>query len=175
MFDLLRQRGKHIAIIAFGDYLKLITHLERNISYEKLFRDKDTNSRLALQTIGSDKRAIDPNFFTKALVCQIRMLFDRKVDVILISDARYRNEISTILDTGYSTLVIRVDAINRTREKVMKECGGNEQEYEKISTHSSETELDTAYSLFNHVINNDIGYETTVQKEMEKIVTLYRY
>ncbi len=173
IFDFLKKKGLNVSILAFADYLKISCHVEKNIPYDKLFRQKDTESRQALQNVGADKRKIDPEFFIRALDCQLRMLFDRRTDVILVCDIRHKNEMQYILNTEFSTIIIRVDAPKRTHNKVMEECKGCKVEYEKIVSHTSETDLDNSYSAFNHVINNDVEYEGQVNKELEEILNMY--
>ena len=84
---------KKVYVLAYADYLKYIA---------KTFYDwdgvKDEYGRELLQTLGTDEiRATDENFWVNSVISQIEM-FARDADVIIMSDARFPNEIQCWYD-----------------------------------------------------------------------------
>jgi hypothetical protein len=162
----------HVAIHAFADYLKIMCHIEYDIPYERLFRTKDTESRTALQRVGTQARIDDPKVFIRALDCQLRLAKDRKVEVVLIPDVRMMNELEYILSIGGR--VIRIDAVNRNLDKIQQEVSHlplveRESASARISSHVSETNLDHETRFYRH-INNDYGYERDVLVHMVEML-----
>lgn len=167
VFDKLHSMGKNVVVMAFGDYLKMMCYIKDNISYEKLFHNKDTTTRKILQNRGITERDIDNNIFIKMIECQIRLSFDRNIDVIIVSDMRFRIEFEFLREKGAT--LIRVNSPRRTRDKIQKECVGNEKEIEEISNHSSEVDLDN-YKDFDYYLNNDYDHEKIIVDEITQIV-----
>lgn len=165
LYNMLTKRGKNVSIIAFADYLKMICYTYDNIPYEKLFINKDEDTRKILQTRGTNIRKIDNNIFIKMLECNIKILFDRNVDVIIVTDVRFNIEVDFL--KSINSTIIRINAINRTIDK-MKDESETENTL-SISTHKSETELDN-YNKFDYTINNDYDNEKNIYDILNKIL-----
>jgi len=52
VFEILHNMGKNVVVMAFGDYFKMMCLVKDGIPYEKLFYDKDKQTRKILQTRG---------------------------------------------------------------------------------------------------------------------------
>lgn len=167
VFDKLHSMGKNVVIMAFGDILKMMCYAKDNISYEKLFYDKDQQTRKILQTRGMKEREIDNKIFVKMIECQMRIAFDRNIDIIIISDLRFRIEFDFLKEKGAT--LIRVNAPKRTYDKMFKECSGNKKAINEISEHISEIELDNCKD-FDYYLNNDYEYEKKVSDEVCVII-----
>ena len=154
-------------VIAFGDYLKMLCHVKDNVSYEKLFYDKDVETRKTLQTRGTKERESDDLIFIKMLDCHMRILFDRNIDIVIISDLRFRIERDYLF--GKNAILFRINSSIRTRDKMYKECNGDEKMVNDISTHISETDLDEC-GEFNFIIDNDYENESNVASIISKCV-----
>lgn len=165
LYNMLTKRGKNVSIIAFGDYLKMMCYTYDNIPYEKLFINKDEDTRKILQTRGTDARKSDDNVFIKMLECNMKILFDRNTDVIIVTDVRFNNEVDFL--KSKNSILIRINAINRTINKMRDECGT--ENTLSISTHKSETELDN-YNGFDYIINNDYDNEKNVYNILNEIL-----
>lgn len=156
LFELLRKQNKNVAIMAFGDYLKMLCILKDGISYERLFHEKDNESRTILQKGGMEERKTNNNIFIRAIDCNIRLAIDRKVDAIIITDVRFNIELEYLKEKG--AVLFRVNATNRNLTKLKQE--GNNSE---CASHISETELDNC-DKFDYYINNDYGHEKEVEE-----------
>lgn len=164
--------GKNVVIMAFGDHLKTMCLVKDGISYYKLFYDKDEPTRKTLQIRGMKEREIDDSIFVKMTDCHIKIAFDRKIDVIIISDLRFKIEfdyLRNILPKGsIESIIVRIDAADRTLDKMLKECNGNYESVYDIKNHISETDLDSCLD-FDYYLDNDYNYESSSIKEISDI------
>lgn len=167
IFKKLREKNLNVMLIAFADYLKILCYTKDKIPFGKLFYEKDTNSRRALQLRGEEERKTNPNMFVDFVDCQSRIMFDRGVDVIIILDVRYKNEAQFVKDKN--GIIIRFNAPNRTENKMRIECKDNQDEILKVRNHISEVDLDD-YKHFDHIVNNDYGNEDKVISQINSIV-----
>lgn len=161
-----------VAVYAFADHLKILCHIKDRISYERLFYDKDTESRLALQRVGMELREVDAEVFIRVIDCHLRLAKDRRIDVVLISDVRLLNEFEYILRIG--GVVVRIDSFNRNANKLQQEVNHlsiSEQDVAKarISSHISEINLDTE-TRFHRRINNDLGQEQNARFDIQEML-----
>ncbi len=167
IFHKLREKNLNVAMIAFADYLKILCYTKDKIPYEKLFHDKDLNSRRTLQLRGEDERRDNPNIFVDFVDCQTRIMSERGIDVTIVLDARYKNEAKFLKNKGAK--IIRFNSPNRTYDKMVKECNGDEEKIKLVSSHTSEIDLDD-YQHFDYVVNNDYENETNVENEVYNIL-----
>ena len=170
VFNYFRKLNKNVLILAFADYLKMVCNVKDRILYERLFHDKDEESRRALQTRGMLERKENDNIFIEVMDCKIRLAFERKVDIIIISDLRFKNEFSYL--KGLNSLLFRVNAPKRTKDKLLKESGGDEKKASIVSSHISEIDLDECKD-FDYRLSNDYENEDNIHVEIEKILDKY--
>lgn len=169
VFDYLRKKNKNVLIVAFADYLKTMCHVKDRILYERLFYDKDIESRKALQNRGILERNENPNIFIEVLDCTMRTAFDRKVDVIIVSDLRFKNEFKFLKDMG--ALLVRVNSPKRTKDKLISECG-DDKKSSIVASHISEVDLDDCKE-FDYYISNDYENKDNVIVELKNILDSY--
>jgi hypothetical protein len=170
VFNYLRALNKNVLIIAFADYLKMVCHVKDRILYERLFYDKDEESRRTLQTRGMLERKENDNIFIEIVDCKIRLAFDRKIDVIIISDLRFKNEFTFLKDKG--AILFRINSPKRNKNKLLKECDNNENKASIISSHISEIDLDDVKE-FHHYLSNDYENQDNIVKELNVILDKY--
>lgn len=168
IYKKLRQKNLNVMLIAFGDYLKILCYTKDKIAYEKLFHDKDLNSRRALQLRGESERSENPDIFIDFVDCQSRVMFERGMDVIIVLDARYKNEVKFLKEKNAT--IIRFNSPNRTNDKIAKECDNVKEKMEIVASHTSEIDLDD-YKEFDYVLNNDYGMEHEIETQIEEIVS----
>lgn len=171
VFQYLRNIRKNVLILAFADYLKMVCHVKDRILYERLFYDKDEQSRKTLQTRGMLERKENDNIFIEILDCKIRLALDRGIDIIIISDLRFKNELKFLKDKG--AMLFRINAPKRNTDKLLKECGGDENKASIIASHISEIDLDNSTRDFHHVLNNDYENEDNIIVELQNILNVY--
>ncbi len=82
----------------------------------------------------------------------IRVLSERGIQRIIIGDVRFKSEAQAIKELGGQ--LIRVNAPQRTMQKLVQESGGDQEIINAISSHISEVELDD-YQGFDLVLDND--------------------
>lgn len=156
---------QNVVIIAFADYLKLQCILNDNVAYEDVYHQKTDQSRVMLQQRGEQLRSQDKNIFIKAVDTQIHVFSERKIDVVIISDVRYKNEYEYIkFKFADQSFLLRVLAPLRNINKMKEECKGDEAKMKQIANHSSETELD--YCDFDYSLANDYEDEKYVQHRL---------
>jgi hypothetical protein len=170
VFPYLRAKNKNVVILSFADYLKLQCNLKDRILYDRLFVEKDIESRKILQERGTTERKENGKIFIEAMDCMIKMFSQRGVDVILIPDLRFNNEFEFIKNKG--GILVRVNSPNRNRDKLLKECEGDKTKADMISSHISERELDNRLD-FHYIINNDYVYSLGVENEIKNILNKY--
>lgn len=167
LFNKLREKGKNVVVMAFGDYLKMMCYVRDGISYEKLFHNKDNQTRQILQIRGMKERETDDQVFIKMLDCHMKIAFDRNIDVIVVSDLRFNIEFEFLKNKNATLL--RVNSPKRTYDKMMKECEGDEKLISTISNHISETDLDNCL-LFDYYIDNDYEHQNDIDDKISNIL-----
>lgn len=139
MKDLLEAQDKKVIVLQYASYLK---------EYAKKVSDWDgsdeTKPRELLQTLGTDiiRKEIDNDFFTTKMIEDIKV-YSYFFDIIIISDARFKNEIKNPLKEFDG-----IETIHITRPNF---DNGLSEEQKK---HLSEIDLDD-YNDYTHEIIND--------------------
>ncbi len=150
--ELEKKYGK-VLMLAFGDFLKLQYGTENNVSYDKLYINKDTKTRQSLQAIGDFyRKKYGKDFYVRALNLQIETSKARNnINCFLITDVRYPLEFNYIKQQ--KGFIYKIIAPERTLHKVEKETNGNKQKIKEIMNHSSENALNNF--KFDNIIRND--------------------
>jgi len=102
----LEGQGKKVACAGYADYLKEIA--TSNYGWDG---EKGEKGRTLLQSVGSDYRAKDYDFWVNHLINQAESSYSG-YDYILIRDARYLNEIFRWEEEGYYSYNIHVERPN---------------------------------------------------------------
>lgn len=151
----------NILYIAFADLLKTICAGKKELTYEELYENKSSETRKLLQETGDEVRKMyGESFFKQALELEmIRHYKKNKINIFIITDVRFPEEALFIRHTckGY---VFRIEAPQRTNDRMEVECEGDIKKVIKISSHRSETLLDKFD--FDLVIRNDYGQNPRV-------------
>lgn len=162
-----------------------------NNIYKDLFIDKTKKSRKMLQlyatehgrnggdiTIDDMTLYNNKNMWVNGVYMQIKNIleksYDKKMEVFIICDIRFINEIEFIKKIGGN--VIRINAPIRNREKIIEELvkkSSNktylDDDVIAIQNHISETILDN-YDNYDYTIDNEIGNENNVNLKIKKII-----
>lgn len=157
---------KKCLIISFADVIKLNIMVHNNITIDMLTGDKSNNVRTLLIKEGHDKKCIHGNDiwirYTKAMG---DLYMARGIDHIIITDLRFKNEYEFVKNMNGH--VIRINAPRRNEIRLRKESN-NEEQYNTLVTHISETDLDNI--IFDHVIDNDVNTNTGVINNIFNII-----
>jgi dephospho-CoA kinase len=105
---------------------------------------EESKPRALLQEIGTDiiRKQIDNDFFVRRMVEDIK-LYSYFLDAVIISDARFIDEIEYIKKHFKDTVVFNIVKSNLNTDLTSKE-----------QKHPSETSLDN-YSKYDYIIDND--------------------
>lgn len=137
----LEEKGKKVLILHYADYLKYIAS-----QYFGWDGKKDEKGRSILQYIGTDiVRKKDPSFWVDTAIRFITM-FEDQYDYFIIPDTRFRNEIETLMNKGFSVISIYVERIDFENSLT-----------EEQRNHPSETALDNY--LFDFYLTTHSGIE----------------
>lgn len=126
----------------------IIQELENNIDRIKIkdynwYEDKTPITRTLLQAYGTDifRKRVDDNWWVQQMK---KRVLTTDSDVIIITDARFPNEITDMIDNNYEIITIRIKrTINTT---------------EQMNLHPSETSLDN-WKEWNYIIENNGSLE----------------
>ena len=153
--------------ISLADQLKISAMVEDRISYERVYVQKDAESRRALQVRGTElgRNVHGADIWIRYLLAWLRVHMDRGIDTFFITDVRFPDELQAmralpaLAELGNPQVrLIRVLAPERTLKRRMQETGGNPEALRLIASHPSETALDGFDNdAFDCVLHNDPG------------------
>lgn len=99
----LTERGERVLITHYADLLKFIC-----VNYFGWDGEKDERGRSMLQYVGTEViRKRDPSFWV-GFTATILKYFYGNWDYVIIPDCRFPNEITTMIDSGFDTVHVRV-------------------------------------------------------------------
>lgn len=137
MSKLLKRNGKRVLVTHYADLLKFICK-----NYFGWDGKKDKVGRRMLQYVGTDIiRKYNPNFWVSFVALMLKC-FHENWDYVIIPDCRFQNEISTMVNSGFDTVHIRVIR-----------SGFKTPLTEEQQNHPSETALDNISA--DYYIHND--------------------
>lgn len=121
-----------------------IHHIEKIIDKLKIndlnwYEDKTPITRSILQLYGTNifRKRVDDNWWVKQMK---KRILSTNSDVIIITDTRFPNEITEIIDNSYETITIRIERNINTKEH--------------MNLHASETSLDD-WKEWNYIVQNN--------------------
>lgn len=146
------EKNKKVIILSYGYYIK---HYAKKIS--NWDGSDEAKPRTLLQNLGTDiiRNNIDDMFFIKRMIGDI-YVYSYFFDVIIISDARFKKEITTIKDEFDDVIDIHI-----TRPNFDNGLNDNEQ------NHPSEQGLN-GYNDYSYVIKND----STIEELEIKVINI---
>ena len=167
---LLHNNGDSTLVMALADHFKVESCIKKNISYERIFIKKDTESRKILQLMGTEegRMVYGENIWVNMLLTWIRVYAERGIKSFIITDIRFPNE-AELFKKYVGAKIIRINAPTRVSDQVATEANGDINAIKIITSHASETSLDN-YTNFDHIINNDYENESTVLDQVKKIL-----
>ena len=147
----LEKQNKKTVIIAYAKYLK--DYVKEITNWDGL---EETKPRELLQLIGVEliKNKIDENLLINRIKEDIE-IYKYFFDVIIISDARFINEIEEIKKQNKNTTVIKIEGLENNLTKKQKE-------------HITETALND-YNNYDYTIENKNTKEN-LKKQITKIM-----
>lgn len=156
--------------LAYADQLKVEVYARDNtntINYHNLYVEKTKEVRQELQKYGTDiGRAGNKDIWIKAIDMWITVFLERwhhkdLIPLFIITDVRFENEADYIHKKN--GILIRINAPKRTHKRILQETGEDNEAYNKINTHKSETALDD-YDKYTGIIDNDDCSESMLKQ-----------
>ena len=136
-------------IISYAHYLK--EYAKNILNWDG---NEKTKPRSFLQEMGDIVKAKDPNFLIERVIEDI-FVYSKFFENIIISDARFRNEIETIKNKFNNVVTVRIDGKANHLTK-------------KQQIHNTETALDD-YKDFDYIIENK-GTISDLEVEVKKLL-----
>jgi hypothetical protein len=149
--NIIKQNINNTVLLAYADYLKMYA---KNIA--NWDGSEDTKPRELLQQLGVEliKTKIDDNMLIKRIIEDIKV-YSYFYDYIVITDARFPNEIESIKNEFDNVISIRVNRNIYSLEK-------------KYQNHSTETGMNE-YNNYDYIINNNDDIKALELKVMEVV------
>ena len=159
---------KNTIIIAFADHFKVDCICKHNCDYNKVFGEKDYETRRLLQKVGTEegRNKFGENIWINVVETWIKLLNERGVNRFIISDVRFVNEAEWV--KKMNGILIKIDAPKRFRIRLEKETNNNEELINQIKNHKSEIMIDE-YKDYDILIKNDLDDNLEIEKIIEKI------
>lgn len=159
---------KSTIVMALADHFKVDACSKDNLAYERVFINKDEETRRILQLRGTEEGRLKygEDIWTRTLDTWIRVYQDRGIQRIIITDIRFKNEVKWLKNKGGK--IFRIISPERTHTRMSKEAV-NQEAYDRIKNHASEVDLDD-YHDFDYVIANDYKDEDNVHNKIRDIV-----
>ena len=178
--------SKNTVILALADHFKVECCAKDGINYNRVFGDKDGESRKLLQKRGTEEgRAVyGEDIWTRTLETWIRRHHETGVERVIITDLRFPNEVEWVKKLGGMTF--RINATDRNRSRLQQEAermGAEsndsislEDRVNMIANHSSEVALDNRDGMFDFLIDNDYCHQRDVPNQVRDIIrkVIYR-
>jgi dephospho-CoA kinase len=159
IFPFLKRAGYNACQMSFADQIKVNVMVKNDIPFGDVYVEKTDSTRTLLQQEGTEhgRDVLGKEVWIKYFDAWSKVFQSRGIDAVVATDVRFANEFNYIKARG---IVIKVDAPLRNQTRLIHESKGDSTLYVKMSTHSSECDLDNkASSAFDIVIPNDIDDE----------------
>ena len=152
--------SKNTLIIAFADHFKVDSITKNNLNYDKVFGEKDEETRKKLQLIGTEngRDKFGQDIWINIIFTWMKVYNERGIKRFIITDLRFKNELEFVKNLNGK--VIKVNAPLRQKNNLKNQSLS-------ILNHRSETEL-LNYN-FDNIINND--YNDNILKDLQDILS----
>jgi phosphomevalonate kinase len=157
IIPVLKELNKNYLEISFADQIKVNVMTKKGIRFNDIYVKKTSETRRLLQIEGTEEgrnSSLGADIWVKYLDNWITVFNNRNIDVFIVPDCRFKNELDYI--KKHCGIVVKVVAPVRNQTRLEEESKGDHQIMEKLRTHRSECDLDeikdTEYDL---VITND--------------------
>ena len=159
---------KNTIIIAFADHFKVDCICKHKCDYNKVFGEKDYETRRLLQKAGTEegRDKFGENIWINVVETWIKLLNERGVERFIISDVRFVNEADWV--KKINGILIKIDAPKRFKKRLEKETNNNKELIEKIKNHRSEIMIDR-FKEYDILVKNDFDDNLEIEKIIEKI------
>lgn len=140
-------------VLAFADHFKIDCITKHNFEYNKVFGEKDYETRKALQRIGTEegRHRYGEDIWIRIVENWIKVFNSRGIENFIISDVRFQNEVNWIKSMGGK--VIKIISQKRLKIQLEKESSNLFQK-NNIENHESESGIDKIDN-YDFILDND--------------------
>lgn len=137
---------KNTLVMGFADHFKIDAINKGNLKYEKVFGEKDDETRKQLQLMGTEngRDKYGQDIWINIVDTWMKIYNERGVERFIITDLRFKNEYEYL--KSKNAKIIKIEAPIRQKENLK----GQDLQ---VLNHRSETELNDIE--FDYIINND--------------------
>lgn len=153
--------------VSLADQLKIFSMVEDRLSFDRVFVNKDAESRRSLQLRGTElgRNVHGSDYWVRYMLAWMRKLKFEGFDTVFITDIRFPEEYDTLRGLpqsedfkGCEVKIFKVVAPKRTYDRRYKETNGDLEKIQLISNHLSETALNhLPDEAFDEILYNDPG------------------
>ncbi len=158
---------KNTLVMALADQIKMDCCVKHGIEYERLYGEKDEESRRMLQVRGTDKGRVKhgEDVWIKYIDNWMRVYSERGIERFVVTDLRFPDEVEWLRSKG--GIIIKVEAPERNRLRLMDESKNDMEKMKILESHRSETALDDYGEYYDYCLLNDFMDEEIIDKEVE--------
>jgi hypothetical protein len=160
---------QNTVVIALADHFKIDSICKHNLEYNKVFGQKDFQTRKKLQKLGTEegRDKYGSDIWINILYTWMKLLYSRGTKTFIIPDLRFQNEVDWCKNIG--GIVIKINASQRFNLRVEQESLNNPEKKKSILEHPSERGIDKIQN-YDYEVNND--FEVDVESQIKKIFNL---
>jgi hypothetical protein len=165
---------KPTLVMALADHFKVDCCTKDGVAYERVFINKDEQSRVILQKRGTEEGRVKygDDIWIRTAETWMRLYAERGVQRFIITDVRFPNEVDWVNSLGGH--VIRIEAPERNLFRLNMEAKGDCEKLAALAGHLSETALDEYMDDFLCIIQNDFNRDSTsLITEIDRIICQY--
>ena len=161
-------------VMAFADHFKIAAISFDNLEYDKVFINKDTQTRQRLQQLGTEqgRNKYGEDIWIKIVYNWIKLYSSRGIKRFIITDVRFENEVKFI--KSINGTIIRVYAPDRNKIKLQQESNNDPLVQTILNNHPSEVFI-REFKDYNYFIDNrqnlslDVANQVNIIANMEKL------
>ena len=154
--------NKPTVILAFADHFKIDSIAKHNLNFDKVYKNKDYETRRKLQKIGTEegRNKYGPDIWIKIMHNWIKVLFERGIKRFIICDLRFQNEVNWV--KSMNGIVLKINAPLRYLQRLKNETNNDDNKIKLLKSHSSEYNIDKIQN-YDIQINNNPGDDVVKQ------------
>jgi hypothetical protein len=167
--------GKYLAnnltgstlVVSFADHFKVDAISKHGSSMEKIYGQKDYETRSLLQRLGTEegRNRYGDDIWINTVETWMEVYHSRGIKRFIITDVRFLNESRWVKNIG--GILIKLNADDRFHDCVLKECNGDMERYRNITNHLSEQEINSIQE-FDLIVDNSKQNQKNVLDELRR-------
>ena len=162
---IINELKKTCLVLSLADMVKINLMVHHNVEFDDLYKgNKKPEIRKLLQYEGTEngRNKYGEDIWIKYVKAWSKLYQSRGFDIIIIPDIRFKNEYNFIKEMGGK--IFRINSPERNEKRLLEESKDNNN-YNQIKNHISETDLDDDKLVkFDYNINNNININIILEQ-----------